>query len=122
GKKLHGEACSAGAPEDPSVASEQWCLPFRRQQAGRPASGSDANADGGISDRLNRISNATARTLRTTAWYIRPAQIVNAFDGMVVAMKWEPAQDVEKIIQLFLKTRLGRRQTTRRMGSDGRGP
>ncbi len=98
GKKLHGEACSAGPEEDPWVASEQWCLPFRRQHAGRPASGSEANADGGISDRLNRVSNAMARTLRTTAWYIRPAQIVNAFGVIGIAMNWEPAQNVEKIL------------------------
>ena len=78
GKKLHREACSAGPEEDPSVAREQWCLPARRQHAGKLASGSEANVDGGISDRLNKLSNAMARTQRTTAWYIRPRHVVNA--------------------------------------------
>ena len=66
GKKLHGDARSAEPEEDPSAGVEQRCLPLRRQQAGRPASGSEANADGGISDKLKRASSATARTRRTS--------------------------------------------------------
>jgi len=121
GKNLHGAACSAGPEEDPGVANEQWCLPFRRQQAGKPDSGSGANEDGGISDRLNRVSNTLARTLRTTEWYIRLAHVVNALGGIGITANWEPAQNVEKILHLPKNTS-EKRQTTRRMGSNASGP
>ncbi len=78
GKKLHREDCNAGPEEDPSPADsiEQRCLPARRQQAGNPASGSEANADGGISEKLKRPNKATASARRTTAWYIRSRRVV----------------------------------------------
>jgi hypothetical protein len=79
GNELHGEAWSAGPEEGPSVSRVQRCLPLRRQQAGKPASGSDANAEGGISEKLNKPSNAIANALRTTAWYIRVERVVNLF-------------------------------------------
>ena len=67
GKELHGEECSAGPEEDPSLAIEQWCFPALRQQAGSLPSGSDANAVSGISERLKTPNNAMANARRTTA-------------------------------------------------------
>jgi hypothetical protein len=43
----------------PAADIEQWCLPSRRQQAGRLASGSEAKA-GINSERLKRASNTMA--------------------------------------------------------------
>ena len=78
GKRLHGKDRSAGLEEDASsgVSMEQRCRPARRQQAGNPASGSEANADGGISEKLKRPNKATANARRTTAWYTRPDCVV----------------------------------------------
>ena len=73
GKILHREHRSAAPEEDAAfgISKEQPCRPARRQQAGSPASGSEGNAEGGISETLNSPNKAMARARRTTAWYIR---------------------------------------------------
>jgi hypothetical protein len=53
-------------------------LPLRRQQAGNPASGSDANAAGEISEMLKKPNKTKAIARRTTSWYILRADVVNA--------------------------------------------
>ena len=82
GKKLHGEACTAGPDEDPAVLIEQPCLPRRRQHFGKPASRSGAKAVAGIKETLNRASNAAAIVRRTTEWYIAYSRTVKTRDSL----------------------------------------
>ncbi len=68
GKLGHAPDCSEGPDDEvrllPSIA--QRCFPFRRQQAGRFDSGSDANTVGLISEKLKRVSSRIADKRRTT--------------------------------------------------------
>jgi hypothetical protein len=56
-------------------------LPLRRQQAGNPASGSDANAAGEISEMLKKANKTEAIVRRMTTWYLRRDSVVNGIQA-----------------------------------------